>query len=117
MALRFRTRADRSQPQQRAASTEPLILTERHPDNSMSGMERAAVAAGRIMFGGYFVYSGVRHFREREMFIGYAKSKGVTSPQLALLGSGAMLIVGGLSLLTGVKPRFGAALVTGFLAG
>jgi len=83
----------------------------------MSGMERAAVAAGRIMFGGYFVYSGVRHFREREMFIGYAKSKGVTSPQLAVLGSGAMLIVGGLSLLTGVKPRFGAALVTGFLAG
>jgi len=34
-----------------------------------------------------------------------------------VLGSGVMLVAGGLSLLTGVKPKLGAALVTGFLTG
>ena len=36
---------------------------------------------------------------------------------LAVLGSGAMLVAGGLSLLTGVKPKLGAARVTSFLTG
>jgi uncharacterized membrane protein YphA (DoxX/SURF4 family) len=82
----------------------------------MTSAERAAQVTGRLMFGGYFLYSGVRHFIDREMLIGYANSKGVKWPMLAVLGSGAMLVVGGLSLLTGVKPKVGAGLVTGFLA-
>ena len=116
MALGFRTGAYRSHPHQ-ATQTEPLILTERVEDDPMSTFERTALAAGRVMFGGYFVYNGIRHFVQREMFIGYAKSKGVRWPRLAVLGSGAMLVAGGLSLLTGVKPKVGAALVTGFLTG
>jgi len=83
----------------------------------MSAIERTALAAGRVMFGGYFVYNGIRHFVHREMFVRYAKSKGVRWPRLAVLGSGVMLVAGGLSLLTGVKPKLGAALVTGFLTG
>jgi uncharacterized membrane protein YphA (DoxX/SURF4 family) len=97
--------------------TAPLTLTERHDEEAMTAAERAALVAGRIIFGGYFVYSGMRHFADREMMIGYARSKGVRWPKLAVLGSGAMLIAGGLSLLTGIKPKVGAGLVTGFLAG
>ena len=108
MALRVRTRAEESQP---------LTLTERREEDVMSAVERAALIAGRIMYGGYFVYSGIRHFKDREAMIGYAKSKGVRWPKLAVLGTGAMLVVGGLSLVTGVKPKLGAGLVTGFLAG
>ena len=118
MALKFRTRAERSQPQLAARpDVAPLALTERREENDMSTIEKTALVAGRAIFGGYFLYSGIRHFKDREMYIGYAKSKGVKWPTLAVLGSGAMLIAGGLSLLTGVKPKIGASLVTGFLAG
>jgi len=51
------------------------------------------------------------------MMTGYARSKGVAWPEAAVLGSGAMIMLGGLSILTGVKQRIGAALVTTFLAG
>src|SRR5207247_10366674 len=51
------------------------------------------------------------------MLEGYVKSKGVTWPEVAVLGSGAMIVLGGLSLLTGVKPKIGAGLITGLLAG
>ena len=39
---------------------------------------------------------------------GYAASKGVPAAELAVLGSGAMVALGGLSLLLGVKPKMGA---------
>jgi uncharacterized membrane protein YphA (DoxX/SURF4 family) len=108
MALWVRSRAQESQP---------LTLSERRDEGAMSAVERAALVTGRIMFGGYFVYSGIRHFKDRQAMIGYAKSKGVQWPTLAVLGTGAMLVAGGLSLVTGVKPKLGAGLVTGFLAG
>jgi putative oxidoreductase len=47
-------------------------------------------------------------------------SKGVPAAELAelaVLGSGAMVALGGLSLLLGVKPKVGAGLIAGFLAG
>lgn len=47
----------------------------------------------------------------------YAQSKNVPNPDLAVMASGAALIVGGASLLLGVKPKLGAAAITGFLAG
>lgn len=116
MALAFRTRRAGSHAHESTATTEPLVLMERRPDE-MSALEHAALVAGRVVFGGYFVYSGIRHFAQRQMFIAYTKSKGVKWPELAVLGSGAMLVAGGLSLLTGIKPKVGAALVTGFLTG
>ena len=65
--------------------TSPLTLTERRgEDEAMTAAERAALVAGRIIFGGYFVYSGMRHFVDREMLIGYAKNKGVRWPELAV---------------------------------
>ena len=82
-----------------------------------SDLEHAAQVLGRVIFGGYFIYSGLRHFANRQMMIGYAKAKGVSWPKVAVLGTGAMLVVGGLSVLTGVKPKVGASLVTTFLAG
>jgi uncharacterized membrane protein YphA (DoxX/SURF4 family) len=48
---------------------------------------------------------------------GYAESKGVPAAKLAVEGSGALMALGGLSLLTGYKPKIGPALITAFLAG
>ena len=86
-------------------------------DAGPSNLERGAQVLGRAIFGGYFIYSGLRHFADRQTMIAYAKAKGVMWPKVAVLGTGAMLVVGGLSLLTGVKPKIGASLVTTFLAG
>jgi uncharacterized membrane protein YphA (DoxX/SURF4 family) len=70
---------------------------------------------GRAIFGGYFIYNGVNHFLNHEMMSQYAGSKGVVSPDAAVASSGAMLVAGGLSVLTGLKPRQGLAAIVGFL--
>src|SRR6266850_10073 len=123
MAFRFRLARDASES--RASVREetnegelrPLTSTGRRDESALSSVEQAALIAGRVIFGGYFLYSGIHHFTDREMLVGYAKSKGVAFPEAAVLGSGAMLVLGGLSLLSGVRPKVGASLVTAFLAG
>ena len=57
---------------------------------------------GRILFGGYFVMSGMNHFMKMGMMSGYAGSKGVPSPKLAVIVTGLLLILGGLGILLGV---------------
>ena len=79
--------------------------------------ERAAELLGRVILGGYFLYNGINHWRNREMMSGYARSKGIPSADTAVAGTGLMLALGGLSLLFGVKPKAGAALIAAFLAG
>src|SRR5206468_7139042 len=44
-------------------------------------------------------------------------AKGVPAASVAVQGTGVMLVLGGLSLLTGYKPKLGSALVAAFLAG
>jgi putative oxidoreductase len=80
-------------------------------------MLSVAFLIGRLLFGGYFLYSGLNHFLMRQMMTGYAASKGVPMPGLAVLGSGALITLGGLSILLGVRPHLGAGLIVIFLAG
>lgn len=56
---------------------------------------------GRILLGGYFLRSAVVHIMARRMLAGYAQSKGVPSPSLAVIGSGLLLLVGGAGVLIG----------------
>jgi uncharacterized membrane protein YphA (DoxX/SURF4 family) len=72
---------------------------------------------GRAIFGGYFLYSGINHFIHKNNLSGYAEAKGVPKPDLAVQLSGAMMVLGGLSLLTGYRPKIGSALIAAFLAG
>ncbi len=65
-------------------------------------------ALGRAAFGGFFLYNGINHFRDSGNLEGYAASKGVECPPLAVKGSGALLIASGLSLMLGIRPRLGA---------
>ncbi len=78
-------------------------------------MRKTLFVLGRTVFGGYFVYSAINHFKNEEMMSGYAASKGVKAPDLAVLGSGVMLLAGGLSVLLGYRPRLGLATLIGFL--
>jgi putative oxidoreductase len=78
---------------------------------------KAPFLIGRLVLGGYFLYSGIHHFTQREVMAQYAGSKNVPSPDLAVQASGAALVLGGASILLGVKPKLGAAAIIGFLAG
>ena len=79
--------------------------------------ERAALLFGRAIFGGFFLYNGINHFQHRQMMTGYSASKGVPYPQAAVMGSGAMLVLGGLSVLMSVRPKLGTSLISAFLLG
>ena len=72
---------------------------------------------GRIILGGYFLYSGIHHFTSLEYIAGYAKMKGTPAPKAAVAGTGALLILGGLSLLLGALPIIGCILLLIFLLG
>ena len=71
--------------------------------------------AGRILFGRFFVFSGIRHFQHLAMMAAFTGSKGFPAPKLAVVGSGLLIIAGGLSILLGVRPAWGVALISAFL--
>ncbi len=78
---------------------------------------KAPFLLGRLIFGGFFLYSGIHHFVDRKTLARYAASKKVPVPDIAVVASGAMMIMGGASILSGVKPKLGTLAIMGFLAG
>ena len=78
---------------------------------------KAPFLIGRLLFGGFFLYSGINHLRNHKAMAPYAQSKGVPNPELAVAVAGIPLLIGGTSLLLGVKPKLGALAILGFLAG
>ncbi|HTU45951.1 MAG TPA: DoxX family membrane protein [Bryobacteraceae bacterium] len=77
---------------------------------------KAAFLIGRIVFGGFFLYNGINHFKQKEGLAQYAGSKNVPYPELAVIASGAALAAGGASVILGVKPQVGTLAILGFLA-
>jgi uncharacterized membrane protein YphA (DoxX/SURF4 family) len=72
---------------------------------------------GRLIYGGFFIASGISHFLQYKSLTQYARMKQVPLAPAAVLGTGALLTVGGASLLLGIRPKWGAAAVITFLAG
>jgi len=81
----------------------------------MSNINNIAFLVGRVIIGCFFLMNGFNHFAQLNMLTGYAKSKGIPAPALAVGGSGVLLFLGGLSLLLGYHPTIGAALLVIFL--
>ena len=78
---------------------------------------KAPFLLGRLVFGGFFLYSGIHHFLDRKPLAQYAGTKGVPLPDVAVAATGAAMIVGGGSILFGIKPKLGTLAIMGFLAG
>jgi putative oxidoreductase len=76
---------------------------------------RALFIAGRALFGGFFVYSGINHFQKTGTMAQYADAKGVPAAEHAVKATGALLIASGLSVVAGIKPRQGLAGLVTFL--
>src|SRR5881296_2719927 len=71
--------------------------------------------AGRVLYGGFFLLAGIDHFRHVGMMTPYAAAKGVPAPRLSVLGSGSLIVLGGLSVLLGIRPTWGVLALTVFL--
>jgi uncharacterized membrane protein YphA (DoxX/SURF4 family) len=70
-------------------------------------METTLLYIGRILFGGYFIFGGINHFKNLEMMSGYAQSKGTPFPKYSVALSGLLLLIGGVSILLNVYPGIG----------
>lgn len=69
----------------------------------------------RVLFGGYFLMSGINHFRKHEALTQYATFKGVPMPKLAVFVSGFLIVVGGLGILLGVYIQWAVLALVLFL--
>jgi uncharacterized membrane protein YphA (DoxX/SURF4 family) len=74
-----------------------------------------AFLIGRILIGGFFLIAGLNHFASLNKMAGYARMKGTPVPELAVGGSGVLLVLGGASLLLGFHPSVGVLLLVIFL--
>jgi uncharacterized membrane protein YphA (DoxX/SURF4 family) len=73
--------------------------------------------AGRLLFGGLFVYNGVNHFRSFAAVRGYCAYKRVPMPGASAIISGLWLLAAGVSVVVGFRPEVGLALIVLFLVG
>jgi putative oxidoreductase len=73
------------------------------------------VLIGRILFSALFLGSAFGHLTQTKAMAGYAVSKRVPSPAAAVVGSGVLILLGGLSVLLGAWPDLGALLLIVFL--
>ncbi|MCL2535705.1 MAG: DoxX family protein [Nocardiaceae bacterium] len=73
------------------------------------------ILIGRILFSALFLSSAVGHLTQSKPMAQYAGAKGVPLPQLSVLASGVVLVVGALSVLLGVWADLGSLLLVAFL--
>ena len=78
-------------------------------------MASMVLLVGRVVFSFFFIYSGFNHLTKLSMMAQYAGASGVPAPTFSVAVSGLMLLAGGLSILLGVQPRWGALLIALFL--
>jgi len=76
---------------------------------------KAPFVIGRLLFGGFFLNSGIEHLRHRHAMEPYVESKGLPAPELMVTLSAVPLLAGGASLVLGIKPKLGALAILGFL--
>ena len=59
--------------------------------------------AGRILLGGYYLFSAIHHFSDTATLARYAASAGVPLPTLAVIVAGLLLAIAGVSLIYGIS--------------
>jgi len=70
---------------------------------------------GRILLGGFFIANGFNHFKNAGPMAGGAAARKVPSPKLAVILSGALMLLGGIGVLLGIYPVYSIILLLIFL--
>ena len=70
---------------------------------------------GRVLYGGFFVWAGLNHFRNLTAMAGYASFRQVPASKVAVIVSGLLILVGGLCILLGFNPTLGIICIVVFL--
>ena len=70
---------------------------------------------GRVLFGGFFIMSGVNHFMKMDYLSGWVTSKGLPMASFLVILSGVMMILGGLGIILGIYAAWSAWLLIIFL--
>ncbi len=78
-------------------------------------MHTVVLYIGRFLFGGYFIMSGYNHLAHLQMMSGYTQSKGVAMPKPAVIVTGILLLIGGISTLLNFYPEIGLIALVIFL--
>lgn len=78
-------------------------------------MNDVLLLLGRVLFASLFIMSGINHLTKTQGLAQYAASGGVPAPKVAVVVTGVMILVGGISMLLGYEPRVGALLLAVFL--
>lgn len=71
----------------------------------------------RFILGGYFAWQGAQHLDAygRQHLVTYARTRNLPMPLVAVPLFGLMLTIGGVSLVTGLFPAAGVAMLWSFL--
>lgn len=80
---------------------------------SLAGISPYFVALGRICFSLIFIMSGFMHFSQT--MVDYATASGVPLASLFVPLTGALAVIGGLSVASGYRARWGAMMLILFL--
>lgn len=92
-----------------ATIAQPLVAPKSVP------IAGPVVLVGRFFFALIFVMAGLNHFSTQT--IAFAASQGVPAATILVPLSGAMAVLGGLSILIGYRAKLGAWLLALFLVG
>lgn len=74
-----------------------------------------AFLIGRVVIGLYWLYGAIGHFTQARSMVPYAKMKGVPLAEIAVPGTGVLLLIAGLGILTGIYPTIAVAVLAIFL--
>ena len=102
---------------QLATLTEPLLTATGAAPLQAAALDGTAgifFLLARLAFGPTLAFMGLNHFQNAETMVGYAQHKGLPAPKLAVLGSGGMLLFGGLGVAAGAFPVLAAGALTLF---
>jgi uncharacterized membrane protein YphA (DoxX/SURF4 family) len=70
---------------------------------------------GRVLVGGMYVGAGIANLLDLDGKAGYTASKDLAHPQLWVIVASVLLLVAGVSLITGLRPTIGVGALVLFL--
>lgn len=76
---------------------------------------RVALLIGRFIAGLFYLYAGIDNLLNLSSKVGYAAYKGVPVPWVAVTIASLLLVIGGMSIITGYKPIIGVVAIVLFL--